>query len=39
MESLNAEERSALEAAGSEIRILPLVPGKSTTAIIEKWKC
>lgn len=38
VESLNAEERAALEAGGSQIRILPLVPGKSTTAIIEKWK-
>jgi rfaE bifunctional protein nucleotidyltransferase chain/domain len=35
---LNPEERAALEAAGSEIHILTLVPGKSTTAIIEKWK-
>jgi len=38
VESLNPEERGALEAAGSEIRILGLVPGRSTTAIIEKWK-
>jgi rfaE bifunctional protein nucleotidyltransferase chain/domain len=38
VESLNPEERAALEGAGSEIRILTLVPGKSTTAIIEKWK-
>jgi rfaE bifunctional protein nucleotidyltransferase chain/domain len=38
IDSLNPEERAALEAAGSEIRILPLTPGKSTTAIIEKWK-
>ena len=38
IDSLNVEERMALEAAGSDIRILPLVPGKSTTAIIEKWK-
>jgi len=38
VESLNPEERAALEAAGSEIRILTLTPGKSTTAIIEKWK-
>jgi rfaE bifunctional protein nucleotidyltransferase chain/domain len=38
VESLNPEERAALEAGGSEIRILKLVPGKSTTAIIEKWK-
>jgi rfaE bifunctional protein nucleotidyltransferase chain/domain len=38
VESLNPEERAALEAAGSEIRILNRVPGKSTTAIIEKWR-
>jgi rfaE bifunctional protein nucleotidyltransferase chain/domain len=38
VESLNPEERAALQAAGSEIHILNLVPGKSTTAIIEKWK-
>jgi rfaE bifunctional protein nucleotidyltransferase chain/domain len=38
IESLNPDERAALHAAGSEVRILPLVPGKSTTAIIEKWK-
>ena len=36
IDSLNAEERQALEATGAEIRILPLVPGKSTTAILEK---
>jgi len=38
VESLDAGERGALEGAGSEIRILPLVAGKSTTAIIEKWR-
>ncbi len=36
--SLDPGERTALEAAGAEIRILPLVPGKSTTAILEKSK-
>ncbi len=36
VESLNAEERSALQAAGTEIRILPLVPGRSTTKTIER---
>jgi bifunctional ADP-heptose synthase (sugar kinase/adenylyltransferase) len=39
IESLNAEERGALQEVGAEIRILPLVPGKSTTGIIEKWRC
>jgi rfaE bifunctional protein nucleotidyltransferase chain/domain len=38
VETLNPEERGALEAAGSRICILGLVPGKSTTATIEKWK-
>jgi rfaE bifunctional protein nucleotidyltransferase chain/domain len=36
--SLDPGERGALQEAGAEIRILPLVPGKSTTAIIEKWQ-
>jgi formyltetrahydrofolate-dependent phosphoribosylglycinamide formyltransferase len=36
LDSLNPEERSALEAAGAEIRILPLVPGRSTTATIRR---
>ncbi|WP_395736755.1 phosphoribosylglycinamide formyltransferase [Prosthecobacter sp.] len=36
VESLNREERSALEAAGSQISILPLVPGRSTTSTINK---
>jgi rfaE bifunctional protein nucleotidyltransferase chain/domain len=38
IDSLDSGERAALKAAGSDVRILPLVPGKSTTAIIEKWK-
>jgi rfaE bifunctional protein nucleotidyltransferase chain/domain len=38
VESLDPGERAALEGAGSEIRILSLVAGKSTTAIIAKWK-
>lgn len=38
VESLDAGERGVLESVGAEIRILPLVPGKSTTNIIEKWK-
>ena len=37
-DSLNREEYAVLKASGSKICILPLVPGKSTTAIIEKWK-
>lgn len=38
VDSLNPEERGALDEVGAEIRILPLVPGRSTTAIIEKWQ-
>ena len=38
VESLDPGERGALEAVGAEICILPLVPGKSTTGIIEKWQ-
>jgi rfaE bifunctional protein nucleotidyltransferase chain/domain len=36
LETLNAEERIALEAAGAEIRFVPLVPGRSTTGLVEK---
>ena len=36
IETLDAGERAALKAAGTEICILPLVPGKSTTGIINK---
>jgi len=36
MESLNAGERDALKRAGSEVRILPLVPGRSTTSTINR---
>jgi rfaE bifunctional protein nucleotidyltransferase chain/domain len=36
-ESLNTEELAALRDIGSEIRILPLVAGKSTSNIIKKW--
>jgi len=36
VDSLNAEERAALQKSSSEIRILPLVPGRSTTSTINK---
>jgi len=36
VESLDAEERAALTAAGADIHILPLVPGRSTTAILKR---
>jgi len=35
-ESLDREEWAALQEIGAEIKILPLVPGRSTTAIISK---
>jgi formyltetrahydrofolate-dependent phosphoribosylglycinamide formyltransferase len=36
LESLNPEERAALELVGAEIHILPLVPGRSTTATLKR---
>jgi len=36
LETLNQEERRIVEAAGGKISILPFVPGKSTTALLEK---
>lgn len=36
VDSLDPGERSALEEIGAEIRILALVPGKSTTAALRK---
>lgn len=38
VDSLDPGERAALEKVGAEIRILPLVPGRSTTGIIAKWR-
>ena len=38
-ETLNPEERAAIDEAGSEIRILPLVPGRSTTNILAAASC
>ncbi|HYJ06894.1 MAG TPA: D-glycero-beta-D-manno-heptose 1-phosphate adenylyltransferase [Chthoniobacterales bacterium] len=37
-ETLNAEERAALDRAGAEIRILPFEKGHSTSTLIEKIK-
>jgi rfaE bifunctional protein nucleotidyltransferase chain/domain len=37
-ETLDAEERAALENAGAEIRILPFEKGQSTSALIERMK-
>lgn len=36
LETLNPEERRTVEAAGGRIIIIPFVPGKSTTALLEK---
>lgn len=36
--SLNREEKAALDAAASEIHILDLVPGRSTTATLARMK-
>ena len=37
-ESLNREEKAALDATGTEIRILQLVEGKSTTNTLSKLR-
>ena len=36
LETLNQDERRAVEQGGGRIVIIPFVPGKSTTAILEK---
>jgi D-glycero-beta-D-manno-heptose 1-phosphate adenylyltransferase len=36
LETLNQDERRAVESAGGIIKLVPFVPGKSTTAILEK---
>jgi formyltetrahydrofolate-dependent phosphoribosylglycinamide formyltransferase len=36
VESLNPEEREALERVHADIQILPLVPGRSTTATLQR---
>ncbi len=36
VDTLNQEERRAVESAGGRIVILPFVPGKSTTALLNK---
>ncbi len=36
VETLDSDERKALEFAGAEIKILPLVPGKSTSGMLER---
>ncbi len=36
LDTLNQDERRAVEQAGGKIVIVPFVPGKSTTALLEK---
>ena len=36
LETLNQEERRAVESAGGKIVLVPFVPGKSTTGLLEK---
>ena len=38
LETLDSGERAALEETGAEISLLQLVPGRSTTGILEKMK-
>ena len=36
LETLNQDERRAVESAGGKIILVPFVPGKSTTGLLEK---
>jgi rfaE bifunctional protein nucleotidyltransferase chain/domain len=36
LDTLNQDERRLVERGGGEIRIIPLIPGKSTTALLKK---
>jgi len=36
LDTLNQEERRAVEGAGGKIVIIPFVPGRSTTALLQK---
>jgi rfaE bifunctional protein nucleotidyltransferase chain/domain len=36
LDTLNQDERRAVESAGGKIKIIPFVSGKSTTALLEK---
>ena len=38
LESLDPEEVAALKTVGAEIKTLPLVPGKSTSSLIERMQ-
>jgi bifunctional ADP-heptose synthase (sugar kinase/adenylyltransferase) len=36
LETINQEERRQVEKSGGKVLILPVVPGKSTTALLKK---
>lgn len=36
LDTMNREERETVEAAGGKVMILPIVPGRSTTAVLKK---
>ena len=36
LETLNQDERRAVESTGGKIKLVPFVPGKSTTGLLEK---
>jgi len=36
VETVNQEERRTVEQSGGSIRIIPFVPGKSTTSLLKK---
>jgi len=36
LESLNQDERGAVESGGGKIMLVPFVPGKSTTGLLQK---
>ena len=38
LETLNSEERAMLEWAGSRIEFVPMVPGRSTSSLIERMQ-
>jgi rfaE bifunctional protein nucleotidyltransferase chain/domain len=38
LDSLNQDERRAVESAGGRIVLMPMVPGKSTTALVHRMQ-
>ncbi len=39
LQTVNQEERRTVEKAGGRIQFIPLVPGKSTTLLLQKLTC